>query len=101
MAVTSGTSQTLDRGLKILEIVAREPHELNITEIASALEVHRTIAHRLVATLEQHDFISRSQNNRFQLGTGLIRLASRIGGQLRMIARPALAALNKEIDETV
>lgn len=101
MAAPSGTSQTLDRGLKILEIVAREERELTITEIANALDVHRTIAHRLVGTLEQHNFLARSQNNRFKLGTGLIRLAGRIGGQLRMIARPALVALNEEIDETV
>jgi DNA-binding IclR family transcriptional regulator len=101
MATTSGTSQTLDRGLKILEIIASEAREPTITEIAAALDVHRTIAHRLVATLEQHDFVARSQHNRFQLGTGLIRLASRVGGQLRVIARPALAALNEDLDETV
>lgn len=101
MAATSGTAQTLDRGLQILEIVASETRELTITEIANALGVHRTIAHRLVATLEQHNLVGRSQSNRFQLGTGLIRLASRVGGQLRAIARPALVALNEEIDETV
>ena len=101
MSAATHTAQTLDRGLQILELLANGEHEPNITEIAKALDVHRTIAHRLVATLEQRDFVTRSSGNRYQLGTGLLRLSGRIGGQLRAMARPALKALNQELDETV
>jgi DNA-binding IclR family transcriptional regulator len=101
MPTTPSTAQTLDRGLQILEILGDAEQDLTTTEIAVALDVHRTIAHRLVATLEQRGFVSRSPTNRYQLGTTLIRLSSRVGGHLRMIARPALATLNKETDETV
>jgi DNA-binding IclR family transcriptional regulator len=87
--------------LQILEILAAAKQDLTISEIAVAIDVHRTIAHRLMATLEQRDFVSRSSVKRYRLGTGIIRLAAAIGGELRTIARPLLTALSTETDETV
>jgi len=98
---TSHTSQTLDRGLQILELLGGTPKEMTISEIASALDVHRTIANRLVATLQQRHFVSRSPVGRYRLGTRVVCLAAAIGGELRTIARPLLMALNEETQETV
>ncbi|MCZ4149682.1 ArsR family transcriptional regulator, partial [Escherichia coli] len=46
------TSQTLSRGIRVLEIVANSPVNLSIAEIAAKLEVHRSIAYRIIRTLE-------------------------------------------------
>ena len=43
-------SQTLDRGIRALEMVAAAPGGMTVQEVADRLEVHRTIAHRLLAT---------------------------------------------------
>ena len=42
-------SQTLDRGIRALEMVAAAPGGMTVQEVADRLEVHRTIAHRLLA----------------------------------------------------
>ncbi|MBB4633395.1 IclR family transcriptional regulator [Sphingosinicella soli] len=97
----SHTSQTLDRGLQILEILASAPADMTISEIATTLDVHRTIANRLVTTLLNRHFLSRSLVGRYRLGTRLVCLAATIGGELRTIARPILMALNEETSETV
>jgi IclR family transcriptional regulator, acetate operon repressor len=101
MGTTTHTAQTLDRGLQVLEALARAEKDLTISEIADALKVHRTIGHRLVTTLELRDLVSRSAEGRYRLGAGLVRLAGAIDRDLRAIARPFLLALNSETHETV
>ena len=39
------TSQTLDRGLRVLGVLASSPDGLTVTELAARLEVNRTIVH--------------------------------------------------------
>jgi DNA-binding IclR family transcriptional regulator len=101
METSTHTSQTLDRGLQVMETLAATSHDMTIAEIATAIDVHRTIAHRLVATLHQRQFVSRTSLGRYRLGTRVVCLAASLGGELRAIARPPLTALSAEIDETV
>ena len=56
-------------------MVAAAPGGLTVQEVADRLEVHRTIAHRLLATLADHHLISRGPDNRFRAGGGLTALA--------------------------
>ena len=51
------TSQTLDRGLQVLELLSDHPEGLTVTDIAAKLGVGRTVVYRLVATLDQHGFL--------------------------------------------
>ncbi|HEV7787535.1 MAG TPA: helix-turn-helix domain-containing protein, partial [Pseudonocardia sp.] len=46
------TLQTLDRGLSVLELVSQRPAGVSVAELAAALDVHRAICYRIVATLE-------------------------------------------------
>ena len=84
MAVTSRsrsvggeTSQTLDRGLTVLQLLgSREDTDgMTVTELASALGVGRSIVYRLVATLEVKDFVTRREDGRIRLGPGITWLA--------------------------
>ena len=45
------TAQTLDRGLRVLTILAATPGGLTVTEISTRLEINRTVVYRLVSTL--------------------------------------------------
>ena len=58
------TSQTLDRGLRVLEALAEAPDGLTVTELAQTLGIGRTVVYRLVVTLEQHAFLRRAVDGR-------------------------------------
>lgn len=94
MSVSSQGSQTLDRGLRILEVLAREDsgEGLTISELAARLDVGRAVVQRLVTTLEKRRFVARD-GSRVRLGLGIHRLAGAVVPALRERARPILAAL--------
>ncbi|MEV8152485.1 helix-turn-helix domain-containing protein, partial [Streptomyces fradiae] len=50
--MTAETSQTLDRGLRVLKLLADTDHGLTVTELSHRLGVNRTVVYRLLATLE-------------------------------------------------
>lgn len=87
------TLQTLSRGLQVLEIVSRSASGLAIAEIARTLGVHRAIAYRLVATLEEHWLVVRDNEGRIRLGGGIIALSEKYQPQLRAAALPVLCSL--------
>ncbi|MCU1405075.1 MAG: IclR family transcriptional regulator, partial [Glaciihabitans sp.] len=94
--------QSVDRALTILGFLAAEG-ELGVTEIADLLNVHKSTAFRLIATLEAHGLVQQmDRNSRYRLGVGLLRLASATRGQLEIVqeARPFLKALADEVGET-
>lgn len=87
------TSQTLDRGLHVLRVLAATPAGLTVTELATQLGVNRTVVHRLVSTLEQHALVRRDSRGRLHVGLGVLHLASAVQPVLRDLAVPVLRAL--------
>lgn len=87
------TSQTLDRGLRVLSVLAESHDGLTVTELASALGVNRTVVYRLVATLEQHRLVRRDARARLHVGLGVLHLASAVQPVLRDQAGPVLRQL--------
>ncbi len=87
------TSQTLDRGLRVLGVLASTPGGLTITELAARLEVNRTVVYRLVSTLEQHRFVRRDARGRLHVGLGLLHVASSVHPLVRDVAVPVLREL--------
>ena len=99
-APRSDTSQTLDRGLRILESLAEAPDGLSVTELAEMLGVHRTIVYRLVGTLADHRLVTRSPDTRYRLGAGVVRLARAVAPRLQSVALPELSRLADELGAT-
>ncbi|MEU6644122.1 helix-turn-helix domain-containing protein [Saccharomonospora sp. NPDC046836] len=95
-----GTSKTLHHGLQVLEVLVTAPQGLSITEIADRIGVHRTVAHRLVRTLEEHQLCRRDRFKRITLGAGLVRLAEPVEQDLRTLARPVLEELTDDTNAT-
>ena len=88
---------------RILEILARSG-ESGVTEIAAALEVHKSTAFRLVATLEQHGLVEQVEGRgKYRLGVGLLRLAGATSARLDVVqeARPLCKQLAASTGETV
>jgi DNA-binding IclR family transcriptional regulator len=93
-------SQTLDRGLGLLEALAESSDGLTIAEAAVALNVNRTIIHRLLTTLERHRLVRRGTGGRFFIGFGLLGLAASIQPVLRRVVQPVLRSLADDVAAT-
>ena len=91
------TSQTLDRGLRVLDVLAASPGGLTVTELAVRLDVNRTVVYRLVSTLEQHALVRKDARGRLHVGLGVLHLASAVQPVLRDLAVPVLRALAEEV----
>ncbi|MEE4542201.1 helix-turn-helix domain-containing protein [Streptomyces sp. V4-01] len=98
--MTAETSQTLDRGLRVLKLLADTDHGLTVTELAAKLGVNRTVVYRLLATLEQHSLVRRDLGGRARVGLGVLGLAHQVHPLLREAALPALRALAEDIGAT-
>jgi len=95
-----GGSQTLSRGIRILELLASSDRALTIDEIARALDVHRSVAYRLLRTLEHHDLAGRDDAGRVRLASGLAALAYGVSRDLQQAAYPELVAVADEVGMT-
>ena len=91
------TSQTLDRGLRVLGVLAATPGGLTVTELSGRLEVNRTVVYRLVSTLEQHGLIRRDGRGRLHVGLGILHLAAAVQPVLRDLAMPLLRELAEAV----
>jgi DNA-binding IclR family transcriptional regulator len=91
-------SQTLSRGIRILEILADGP--LSIDDLAARLEVHRSIAYRLLRTLEDHRLVVRDASGRAALGPRMAALAAGVAHDLQAEALPELTAVANELGLT-
>ena len=93
-------SQTLSRGIRALEILAAAPGPLTIAELADAMGVHRSVAYRILRTLEDHSLLVRDDAGRVQPGPGLAVLARGVSRNLQAAALPELTQLANALDMT-
>ncbi|WP_016908430.1 IclR family transcriptional regulator [Streptomyces xiaopingdaonensis] len=98
--MTAETSQTLDRGLRVLKLLADTDHGLTVTELSGKLGVNRTVVYRLLATLEQHALVRRDLGGRARVGLGVLRLGRQVHPLVREAALPALRELAEDIGAT-
>ena len=54
-------SQTLDRGLRALEVLAEQPDGMTVSELAAALGTHRAGVYRLLGPLVDHHLAVRAR----------------------------------------
>ena len=95
-------SLTLDRGLRLLDILARPENAvgMTVTALAAALGMSRTAAYRLLGTLEAHGYVVRLAGGRVRLGYAVTRLAAAVAPLVRAAATPVLRRLADELGAT-
>lgn len=93
-------SQTLSRGIRILEVLADARAALTIDDIAGRLDVHRSIAYRLLRTLEDHGLATRDASGAVSLGARMAALAAGVAHDLQAEALPELTAIANELGMT-
>lgn len=93
-------SQTLSRGIRALELLAQAANPLSIAELSEQLGVHRSIAYRILRTLEDHSLVFRDDAGRVAPGAGLAILARSVSRDLQTVALPELNQLSEELGMT-
>ncbi|MFE7420373.1 IclR family transcriptional regulator [Rhodococcus sp. NPDC057529] len=93
-------TQTLARGLTALQTVAASDG-LSVQQIADELQVHRTVAYRLLMTLNQFGLVSRGEDGQYRSGAGLVALGNSFDRHVRSISLPILRGLADELGATV
>ncbi|MGK9149309.1 helix-turn-helix domain-containing protein [Plantibacter flavus] len=96
----SAHSQTLSRGIRMLEVLADARAPLTIDELSVALGLHRSVAYRLLRTLEDHRLVVRDASGRIVLGSRLAALAAGVSHDLQAAALPELTAVANELGTT-
>jgi len=99
----SGTMQSLDRAIRVLDIVA-EGDGVSLTHISRRAGLSPSTVHRILATLEQHDLLQQERDRghwligvrTFQIGNAFLR-----NRKVSEVARPFMRDLMEATGETV
>lgn len=93
-------AQTFARGLDVLAAVVDSERPLSVTEVARATGLSRSIAYRLLRTLEDRGMVVQADGRGYRAGLGLLRLMPRQRQALTELARPALVTLAQRTGAT-
>ncbi|HSP76511.1 MAG TPA: helix-turn-helix domain-containing protein [Cryobacterium sp.] len=90
----------MSRGIRVLEILAEADEPLTIADVAAALGVHRSIAYRILRTLEDHGVVIRDAAGAVRLGPRMAALARGVSRGLQTAALPELTSVANELGMT-
>jgi DNA-binding IclR family transcriptional regulator len=99
----AGGVQSVDRAISALEILAKRGGA-GVSEVAAEIGVHKSTAFRLLSALEERDLVQQTtERGKYQLGFGILRLASAIPARLDLVqqSRLELQAMAQRFGETV
>ncbi len=100
----SPTVGSVEKAVGLLKILGDGRPEAGVSELARRLNVHKSTASRLLATLERGGLVERdSRTEKYRLGFELVRLAGQVprDTDLIQLALPALEALADSTHETI
>lgn len=100
-----GGTQTLIRGLRVLEAIADGDQPVGVGELSRQVELPKSTVQRLLRTLQQEGWAETSNEpiTRWQMSPRLLAIARRgaPSRSLREVATPHLAALGARTGETI
>jgi DNA-binding IclR family transcriptional regulator len=92
----------IDKALGVLFHLHAQPGPVGVSELGRALSLPRSSAHRLLGALRRYDLVEQGEDGRYQIGFGLLALATKLlaQDQLLLAARPALTQAAATLGET-
>ncbi len=95
--------KTVVKAIKALEFVCRAEQPVGVSQIARALDLNKSNAHRILGTLVALGYVRRTERSTYAPSLRLWELGSlvRSGNELGRIAKPHLAELCAATGETV
>ncbi|UKH23861.1 IclR family transcriptional regulator [Actinobacillus pleuropneumoniae] len=100
----SAGSQTLVRGLKLLELLSQYPNGCPLAQLSELANLNKSTVHRLLQSLQQEGFVRPAPTTgSYRLSTKCLAIGQRALSSLNIlhIAAPHLEALNLKLGETV
>jgi IclR family KDG regulon transcriptional repressor len=95
--------RAVERALRILACFDSENPAMGLSEIAQAVDLHKSTTHRIVTTLLHYGFLERaSDGQKYRLGIRLANLGFRVIRRMdiRREALPVMTRLRDQWDET-
>lgn len=92
------------KALKVLELVARQGHEVALTTVCKELRIPKTTTFRYLQTLTEAGFLHHNRaTDKYHVGPSIRSIARVDAGitKIRQLARPAMTELMNEFNETV
>jgi IclR family acetate operon transcriptional repressor len=99
--VPSGTVQSVNRALLLLELLAQGGGRLPVSELAQRSGLSLGTAHRLLTTLTARGYVRQDHDRRYALGAALLPLGDAARRLLSSWALPLLSELAQDCGETV
>jgi len=99
-APASGSVQSIDRAMRLLETIGDLGGTASIAEISARLNLPKATVHRIAGTLGERGYVRQQSDRRYALGPGLIRIGEQATKLLGTWAMPELTALVNELGET-
>ncbi len=90
------TSQTLSRGLRVLETLAETSEEQTASELSRAVGLPRPVLYRLLATMVAHRLVRRGPQGGYVVALGVLELGRNVLPALGMDAHAVLRQLAEE-----
>jgi len=99
---TDNNVQSIDRALDIIEVLSDENEGLGVTEIAARIGLHKSTAHRIITTMANRGYISKTEKGTYKIGLKLIECVSCYINSLELQteARPYVARIVSELGLT-
>ncbi len=94
-------NQTLARGLRVFLAIVDADHGMTVQQVGELLDVHRSIAYRLLQTLGDFGLVARNSDGVYLPGARLATLADAYLPALRDVAAPVMRALADRLESTV
>ena len=95
---------SIERCLKVIDILSDHPAGLKLTEISVHLDLHPSSVHHMVSTLVPHDYITQDPDTKkYSLGFRFLEISRKILDNLdiRKVAHRHLEVLRRESQEAV
>ncbi|MFC5639062.1 IclR family transcriptional regulator [Streptomyces bullii] len=95
--------QSVDRAVSILQVLAKQGPS-GVTEIATALDIHKSTVFRLLATLESRGLVEQdTERGRYRIGYTMIELAAGASkvSDLSVLGHPICQELAAAVGDTV
>ena len=94
-------ARTVAKAVEVLEVLAREPDGLTVSQLARAMGENRAVIYRMINALAERRLVERDpQTLKYRLGTGLLSLASAVHRDIRRTALPTMQRLVELTNET-
>jgi DNA-binding IclR family transcriptional regulator len=94
-------TQTLARGLNALLSVVDSPAGMSVQDLARVLDVHRSIAYRILQTLVDFGFVHAGGDGLYRAGARLAALSQAYLPGLRATALPVMRELSDRVRASV